>query len=118
MFGAVAVAAQRHMPTGQHKLEFVATGLAKDGQRLVLTEPADVVLELPVEAFVPRRTGHALKDLADQILLIGRVKAALDRGLRDLPVVLHARPQQAAGLIEMVPVEAHLALLLIVERIE
>ena len=114
VFGAIAIAAQGHVPTGENKLELLRSGLTEDGDRLALAEAAYIVLQLLVIALVPVGMGHAEEDLAHESLLLAGVEAAVDRGLRDLPVVLEPGAQQAALRIDIIPVKADRLFLLLI----
>src|SRR5262245_24280188 len=86
VFSAVAVAPQSHVPAGEDELKLVAPRLAKNCQRLVLAEAADIPFELLAPALVPGGVGHPLENLADQMLLVRRVISALDGGRSNLPI--------------------------------
>ena len=105
VFGTVAIAPQRHVATGEDKLKLVCAGLSENGDRLLIPEPADIIFQLLVPALVPVFMRHALKDVSDQLLLIGCEKTALDGRLCDLPVVFQPRPQQALISGHVIPVE-------------
>ncbi len=104
---AVAIATQRHVAAGEDEFELAGARFAEDGDALLLAKPADVVLELAVEAGVPVGAGHALEDGADEGLLVAGVEVAVDGRLGDAPVVLDAVAQEAAFLVEVIPREAH-----------
>ena len=105
VFGTVAIAPQRHVAAGEDKLKLVSAGLSENSDRLAIAESADIVFQLLVPAFVPVFMRHALKDVSNQLLLVGCKKTALDGRLCNLPVVFQSRPQQTLFSSNMTPVE-------------
>ena len=117
VIGAVAVAANRHVPAGHHELELVAARRAENGDAVVRAVAARVVAQLLVDPLVPLGADDALENAADDRPLIVGVEIALDHLLGDFPVVRDPRPQQAARRVLVVPRKANCLALLRRKRI-
>ena len=107
MCGAVAIAAQGHVTTGEDELELATSRFTENGDGLPLAESAHIVLELLVEALVPIGAGHAFKDAPDEGLLILVVEVAGHDGIGDAPVVLDPGAQETPFRIGMIPAKAY-----------
>jgi hypothetical protein len=107
------------MATGHHQLELIVTGLAENGDALGRAPRSlvRVVLKLLVDLLDPFGLEQPLVDRPADFLLILRVVVAADLGAGDLPVVGDARPQQTPLGIVKVPIERHVLLLGVAQRI-
>ena len=89
----VAVAANGHVPAGHHELKLLASRLAKDGDAVLIAEPAGVVAQLPIDPLVPLGLVEPFKNRADDGLLVGSIEVVIDVILGDVPVGAHAGAQ-------------------------
>ncbi len=108
MLGAVAVAANREMPSGHHEFEFSAARRPEDGDCLLLSVAVGIVFELPKDPLVPVGVVEAQEDFANEVLLVFGEKAAADvhfGDVGDVPVVRDVRSQKAAS-VAVIPGEA------------
>ena len=90
VLGGVAVAANRHVPTGEDELKIVAAGLAKNGDAVLLAESARVVGELLIDLGVPFGVVEILENRADKGTLIAGEKLVVYVVVGDVPVIGHA----------------------------
>ena len=99
MVGRIAIAAQRHVPSGQHELELAVARLAKDGNTLVMAEAARIndrirLMADEVADWSAAAAGHPEYFGADprlihpddtgRAVLIPLVRAAIERCFRQL----------------------------------
>jgi hypothetical protein len=113
----VSIAADRAVAAREDELELALAGLAEEGDALGDAPAAEVVLHLAVEALDPVGVDDSLEDLADHLLLGGGEEVALDRGLRDPPVVREVAAEEAARLLLVLPRERHFLLLRVGEGV-
>ena len=119
VLGRVAVAANRHVPAGHHELELVAPRLAENRDAVLRRRSRrQSSSSCLIDPLVPVGVDDAFEDAADDRLLILGVEIAVDELLGDVPVVGHARPQQAALRILVVPRKANRLALLGRKRFE
>src|SRR5207253_2941831 len=116
----MAVRANGHVPAGHDELKLVAARRAEDGD-VLLRAPGlavGVVLELLQELGVPFRVDDVPENIVNDGLLLFGVEIAADLVGRNVPVVRHVRPQQAALGVLVVPVKADFSFLIVRQLVE
>ncbi len=113
----VAIAANRHVPARHDEFKLVGTRVSEDGDTVVRSVAARIVAKLLVDPRVPLGADDAFEDAANNGPLIVGVEIAFNEFVGDIPVVRHARPQQAPLRILIIPGEANRLALLGRQRI-